>query len=60
MVSLSIHKEDIVNPIVCSVSSSTSKYMKQKLIEPAGEIGKSTVKIRDFNANLFTINKTAR
>lgn len=60
MTFLSIHKEDIVNLIVYSPNSSTSKHMKQKLIKLTEEMGKSTVKIRDFNTDLSIIDRTAR
>lgn len=40
---------------IYAANTKDSRYMKQKLIEPQGEIDKSTIKIRDFRIPLSII-----
>lgn len=49
---------DIIN--FYALNNKISKYVKQKLIEPHGEISKSTIIVRDLYIPLSIINNTSR
>lgn len=53
-----IDQEIIAILNVYSVNNRTSEYMKQKLTQLKGELGKFTVIVRDLNTLVSVINRT--
>lgn len=53
-----IDQEIIAILNVYSVNNRTSEYMKQKLTQLKGELGKFTVIVRDLNTPVSVINRT--
>ena len=53
----SIHWEDIAVLSEYAPNNRASEYVKPKLIELKGEIDKSTISFRDFNASLSKVNR---
>lgn len=55
-----IYQEDVEILNVQASDNSAIKYVRQKPIELKGEIGKSTIIVRDFSTPFCTIDGTTR
>lgn len=57
MIRGSVQQEDTIMLNVYIPNNRTAKYVKQKLAELKGEIGRSTIIVGDFNILLSTVDK---
>ena len=60
MIRWSILLEDILIINMYVSNNRAPKYMRQKLIEPQGEIDESTIIVGDFNISLSEMERSSR